>query len=232
MLHVNTNDLKLQKVFIEIRYRDNFLLPTEKRFTILHKLSDEHPIQFYEKLEQLSLLNPEKKRQINIFINRLVIDWDDPTTIDDFVNGTLVDMNFILKTLEINHIQRIGLRAFHSIECQNDKVISEYIFKEYLSPKFKSKETFADEISSPRIIFSGKRGSLLFNFSIGYQQQQIIEGQLNSQLNSVHQEIKHLLTFDLDCFQENLAVSKLEKFINAAKEQNNLLPSYIKSLEG
>ncbi|WP_137744820.1 hypothetical protein [Robertmurraya siralis] len=229
MLHLNLNTFKFEKIFIEVRYKESFKLPlTDIKFKILDKLTKKYPGYNIENPEQILLSNSEELKQLHIFLNRIIINWDNPNNIDDFIKSSQADLSFIFKCLEINSLNRFGFRTLGSFEGSSQNAISEFIFKEFVSPKLKS-PVFGDIYLNPRVQFAGKKGTLHFNFALEYQQNQTIHGNLGSQ--SMTTEIRNLLMVDLDCYKENVKVSKLENLLSEIKEQNLKIPTYLKAIK-
>lgn len=228
MLHLNFNNFSLDKIFIEVRFKDSFKLPlAETKYKILDKLSKKYSAINTDNPEQLSFLKPESNQQLHIQLNRIVFDWDKYNNLDEFVKSSYADLTYILKILEVNDIIRVGFRTFHHFDnVGTQSAINEFVFKEYLSPKLKS-ANFADEYFNPKVQISGKKGLNFFNLSISYAQEQIIESNFNQIMN---QQIRDLLLVDLDGYRENLKVAKLLGFLNEIKELNSKLPDYLKSV--
>lgn len=228
MLHLNYDTFKLTKIFAELRFKDSFKLPqNEIKYKILDKLSNKYQIYNNDNPEILSFFNPEKMQQVHIQLNRIFINWEKPEGFDDFIKSSQADCAFILKSLEVETVQRAGIRTINTFDGPNQSAINEFIFNHYLTTKFKS-NSFADDYFNPRIQLSGKKGKLFFNLGIGYQQEQIIEGKMNEILN---QKTSDLLLVDLDSYRENIKVNKLSEFFTDAKNLNSSLPDYIKSIK-
>lgn len=227
LLHLNPNSYKTDKIFLEIRFKDSFKLPLpETKYSILDKFSKKYPAYNTESPENFSFFNPETQQKIHLQLNRFVVDWDNPKTLDDFIKSANADANFIFKILGVEDIIRVGIRTLNSFQGDNQKDISDYLFNHFSTPKIKSRG-FADEYFNPHVQFSGKKGSLSFNLAVNYQQQQTIQGTINQVFN---QTIRDLLVVDLDCYKENIKISKLHTFFSEIKNLNLELPEYIQSI--
>jgi uncharacterized protein (TIGR04255 family) len=228
MLHLDYSTFKIDKIFIEVRFKDSFKLPlTDTKYTILEKLTKKYPAYNIENPEHIFLANPSEQKQIHVHLNRIIIDWDKPVSIDDFIKSSQADMAFLLRCLDVNDLIRVGIRTLSSYEGNNQNAISEFIFKEFISTKLKSSD-FGDEFTNPRVQFSGRKGSLFFNFALAYQQEQIIQGDLGAPLEN---QIRDLFLIDLDCYKENLKVSKLNTVLVEIKDMNLKIPNYIRAIK-
>lgn len=229
MLHLNPNVYKTNKVFLELRFKESFKLPlNDTKYTLLDKFIKKYPSYNTENPESISMINHERQQQLHIQLNRIVIDWDKPSSIEDFYKSALADCNFILKTLEVDEIIRIGIRTLNSFEGNNQQAITEFIFRQYMTTKFKS-PSFADEYFNPSVQMAGRKGKLFFNLSLGYQQEQIIEADFNKQ--GMNQIIRDLLLVDLDSFRDKIKTTKLQSFFADVKNLNSHLPDYILSIK-
>lgn len=227
MLHLDYNSFNLNKSFIEIRYKDSFKLPIDDtRYKILDKLTKKYTNYQAENRESLSFF--ENNKQLHIQMNRIIIDWEKPS-LDEFIKSANSDINFILKTIEVSDILRIGFRTLHSFESNNQESIDQYIFKEYMTSGIKSTK-FADHYFNPRVQFSGKKSNNLFNMAFYYQKEQTIEGTLDFIKPILNQNTRDLLVVDLDGYRENLKTAKIQPFLNEIKDLNRQLPDYIKSI--
>lgn len=230
MLHLDYNTYKLEKIFIELRFKDSFKLPiSDTKYKILDKLSKKYPLYNTQNPEAISLSNPEQRINVHIHLNRIIVDWDEPKSFEEFIKISLADCSFLLKCLDVTELQRLGLRTMHSYKGINQQSITEFMFKEFISPKLKTPD-FADTFKNPSIQFSGAKGSLEFNFALGYQQVQVIHGDLGT--NKVNSQIRDLLMVDLDCYRESVKVSKLQSLMNEIKEMNLKLPNYLQKIKG
>ncbi|MFE3973202.1 MULTISPECIES: hypothetical protein [unclassified Peribacillus] len=230
MLHLDFNSYTTDKSFIEVRFKDSFKLPlTDTRYKILDKMSKKYSQHHSENPELLSFLDQSRQQQLHIQLNRIVIDWDKPNSLGEFIKSAVSDLTFVLKLMEVNEIIRIGFRTLHSFQSNSQEAIDQFIFKEYLTSKFKSQQ-FADHYFNPRVQFSGKKGASLFNLAMYYQQEQTIESSFDPRMPIINKDVRDLLTVDLDGFRENFKVQKLQTVLNDLKELNDKLPDYIKSL--
>lgn len=230
MLHINYSSKKYTKIFLELRYKEIFSLP-ENKFKILDKLSSKFSEFDANQPDRITMLDPQKRINVNIFINRLTIDWDEAPSITDFTKYC----NSLIKTLRsvitIEEPKRIGIRSFLCFKSENNKEIDDYILNKYISPNARNITNFADELSNPRVNLSGRKGSLLFNLGIGITQEQIIEGDLSRPLYGV---INNYLTFDIDNYKESgININNLESYFKSVNEYvDTQIIEYIKRVEG
>ncbi|MEI5893160.1 TIGR04255 family protein [Bacillus cereus] len=228
MLHLNFDKVKLDRVLIEVRFKDNFKIGLQEvRFKMLEKLTKKYSMYDTENAEALALFDPEKKMQLVIQLNRCAITCDEPTNLIEFIKSAKADFSFIFKQMEIDILNRVGVRTFNFFEGQDQKAIEQFIFKEYLSSGICSPD-FAEEYFSPQIRLSGKKSGMLFNLAIGHQQQQIIEGIINEVMNN---KITDSLVVDFDCYKENTKVAKFETLLTTANNLNKECLNYLKAVK-
>ncbi|MCU5519709.1 hypothetical protein OCA41_05235 [Bacillus cereus] len=228
MLHLDFNNLKLDRVLIELRFQDTFKIGLpEVRFKLLEKFTRKYSMYDNNNTEALGFYNPEKQMQLEIRLNRCLITWDQPNNLPEFLKSAKGDFSFLLSQLDINVLHRVGVRTFNSYEAQNQQVIDQFIFKEYLAPGVCS-PNFADEYFSPRVQMSGKKKGILFNLAISHQQEQVIQGKVNEIVNS---KIHDTLVIDLDSYKENIKVSKLEPFLNDVRNLNEDSINYLQTFK-
>lgn len=230
MLHLNLAQQKIGKIFLEIRHKEIFTLP-EKKFKILEKFTKKYPDYNIDSPERIILINPEKQIQIHISINRILIDWDSPTSVDEFIkicNSVLGDLKNIIT---IEKVSRIGLRTFFQYKEGNQKDIENYIFNRYFSSGAKPTEMIADEIFAPRVHFSGRKGKLTFNFAVSYQQEQLIHANLKGPVDS---QTNNYFLADVDVYREgSLNIGTVTQFLDEYHDfiKTNV-PNYLKKVEG
>lgn len=229
MIHLNMNNFKFNKIFIEIRYKEVFSLP-EKKYKILEKFA--HKFQSYDSnsLESITFVDHDKEINFQIHINRIIIDWDKPNNIEEFNKICTSYVNEVRKILNIQSAERIGCRIFYTNKVDSEKEVSSYIINKFFANNAKPTELIADEVLSPAIKFSGRKGTNYFNLAISYQQEQVIQGQFNGPVNSVE---NHNFLADLDVYRQNYNLSRVKEFISEVNTfANNNLISYLKSVEG
>jgi uncharacterized protein (TIGR04255 family) len=230
LLHLDIKKTKVSKVFIEILYKDAFIFPlSDTKYSLLDKLTKKYPAYNNESPEMLGLFHPEMNKEITIQLNRLFLSWNSPNSIDDFIKSSKPDINLVLRTLKVDSIIRIGLRTYHTIECQNETQVSQYVFKQYLSPNIRNTEIFGENLSNPRVQFSGVKEGNKFNLMLGYQQERILKGNFGIQMEEI---INNHFLADLDVYRENIKINSIDKMLNEAHLLNNKVPFYLKSLEG
>ncbi|MDA1797572.1 TIGR04255 family protein [Bacillus cereus group sp. BY8-1LC] len=228
MLHLNFEELKLDRALIEVRFKDNFKVGLQEvRFKMLEKLTKKYAMYDSENAEALAFFNPEKKIHLVIQLNRCAITCEEPTNLIEFIKSAKADFSFIFKQLEIDSLLRVGMRTFNFFEGPDQKAIEQFIFKEYLSAGVCSPD-FAEEYFSPEIKLSGKKNGLLFNLAISHQQHQVIEGIINEVMNN---KITNSLVVDFDCYKENTRVSKFETLLTTAHSLNNDCLAYLKAVK-
>ncbi|HEF1895845.1 TPA: hypothetical protein R9Z04_000915 [Bacillus cereus] len=227
MLHLNFDGVKLDRILIEVRFKDNFKIGLQEvRFKMLEKLTKKYSMYDSENPEVLALFDPEKKIQLVIQLNRCAINCDEPNNLIEFIKSAKADFSFIFKQMEIESLNRVGVRTSNSFEGKDQKAIEQFIFKEYLSSGICS-PNFAEEYFSPQIRLSGKKSGMLFNLAIGHQQHQIIEGIINEVMNN---KITDLLVVDFDCYKENTKVSKFDALLMTAANLNKDCLEYLKTV--
>ncbi|MEZ2325957.1 hypothetical protein R1C46_19335 [Bacillus tropicus] len=227
MLHLNFDGVKLDRILIEVRFKDNFKIGLQEvRFKMLEKLTKKYSMYDSENPEVLALFDPEKKIQLVIQLNRCAINCDEPNNLIEFIKSAKADFSFIFKQMEIESLNRVGVRTSNSFEGKDQKAIEQFIFKEYLSSGICS-PNFAEEYFSPQIRLSGKKSGMLFNLAIGHQQHQIIEGVINEVMNN---KITDLLVVDFDCYKENTRVSKFDALLMTAANLNKDCLEYLKTV--
>ncbi|AQU73807.1 hypothetical protein [Priestia megaterium] len=222
---MKVKDMRLGKAVIEIRYQEAFKLPTsDVKYKIVDKMvHKKYPNYNIEQPENLSFFNPEKELQFHVGINRILIDWDQPSNLSEFVKMAIPDINFILKEINVHQVDRVGFRNFYLAPFSSQQEVTDILFKNFISPKLKQ-PSFADTYFSPQVGFSGKKGKLNFNLNLRYQQEQIIHGSNTTLLQNT---INDYLVTDFDCYQENVKQTKLETFFTHSKDMNNGLNEYI-----
>jgi uncharacterized protein (TIGR04255 family) len=227
MLHLDPSSFKTDKIFMELRFKESFKLPlSDTKYRLLDKFSKKYPAFNTDNPENIILANHDRQEQLFIQLNRIVIDWNKPKSMEDFIKSAQADSNFILKLLEVEDIIRIGTRTINSFQGSNQNAVTEFIFKQYITSKFKS-SSFADEYFNPSVHLSGRKGKMHFNLTISYLQEQILEGTVNQLVN---QQIRDLLAVDLDSYRENIKVSKMQSVFDEVKKINFNLPEYILSI--
>jgi hypothetical protein len=230
MIHLDPRSYRNDRIFLELRFKESFKLAlNDTKYIILDKLQKKYPAYNIENPENISLVNHERGEQVAIQLNRLFFSWDKPKSITDFIKSVQPDCNFILKTLEVDDILRIGFRTHNSFQGSSQNSINEFIYNNYLSRKFKSSD-FADQFFNPVVQFSGKKGSLTFNIVLTYSQEQIIEHQIG-QTAAVSSQIRDLLMVDLDTYKEKIRTNKLQNFFQDSQQLNSKLCEYILSIK-
>lgn len=214
MININLDDMVLDKIFIEFRYRNAFSLP-ENKYKILEKYSEQYPLYNTEQQEALILFNSEKRRRVDIFIDRMVIDWDQPSSIGEFVSEVNDIVGAISKMLKIEVLLRVGLRGYWTIKSLESQDINNAILHRFYSDSAKRTDGFADEVFDPSIRISGRKGTIKFNLAVSHQQQLVFEGAPGSM--SPVTEIHNLLA-DIDVYRENnMNVRTLSNFLKEAE---------------
>lgn len=230
MLHLNLNQKKYGKIFLELRYKEIFSLP-EKKFKILDKLTKKYPEYNADSPDRISLMNQEKQIQVHIHINRLVIDWDAPTSIQDFNKISKSVIQDLKTIVQIESPTRIGVRTFLQFKSDSQKEVENYIFNKYFSSNAKSIEILGDEMYNPRLQLSGRRGKNLFNLAFAYQQEQILEGELHKPMFTT---INNFFSVDADIYREgSFNINSVNPFLDEVGDfLETPLINYIKKVEG
>lgn len=214
MISINLDNMSLEKIFIEFRFRKAFSLP-ENKYKILEKYSEHYPLYNTDQPEALILFNPEKKRKVDIFIDRMVIDWEQPSSIGDFGDEVNNIVGFISKMLKIEVLLRVGLRGYWLIKNLNSQDINNTILHRFYSDSAKRTDGFADEIFDPSIRISGRKGNIKFNLAVSHQQQQVFEGAPG---NMIPVAEFHNLLADIDVYRDNnMNVRNLGSFLKEAE---------------
>ncbi|MEH7110648.1 hypothetical protein [Bacillus sp. JJ1764] len=228
MLHLNMSTKKVTKIFLELRYKEIFSLP-ENKFKILDKLSKNFSEFDTNQADRIVMFSPEKRLTAHIFINRLTIDWDDPTSITDFNKICAHFIKTLNSVIKIEEPKRIGIRTFLGFKVENQKEIENYILNKFFSANAKNTSEIADEIYNPRLQISGRKGNILFNFGIGTFQEQIIQGELPKPAFAV---VNNYLNFDIDVYKESgISVNNPDSFLNTTQDFiDNKMIQYIKSV--
>lgn len=230
MLHMDFENLRLQKSVIEIKHKEVFSLP-ENKFKILEKLNEKFPNYDINKSDRLLLFNAEERKQINIELNRLIIDWDEPTSFNSFIKFSQSIFNEINKFLKVDTAFRIGLRSFWVLRTQNQQEAFDYIFNRYFSPNSRNNSTLiTDEILNPSIRFSGRKGNFKFNLGISYQEHHFVEGIRNK---IITEKVDDSILLDVDNYRENYNLKQISSFFSEVDEfVMNKLIQYLRSVEG
>lgn len=214
MVSINIDNMVLEKIFIEFRYRNAFSLP-EHKYKILEKYSQQYPLYNTEQPEALILFNSEKGRRVDIFIDRMVMDWDQPSTIGEFVAEVNSIVEHITKMLKIEVLLRVGMRGHWVIKNLNPQDINNTILHRFYSDSAKRTDGFADEIFDPSIRISGRKMNIKFNLAVSHQQQQVFEGPPGN-MNPVAEY--HNLLADIDVYRDNnMNVKALATFLKEAE---------------
>lgn len=229
MFQLDLSNYKLSKVFLEIKYKEIFSLP-EKKFKIMDKIGHKFSDYDINSPDRISLVDGDKKLQVHIHINRLVIDWDLVPSYNDFIKvcqSLLKDLKPLLSFQEIN---RVGIRSMVNFPCNNQEEVTNYLINRYFSNGAKKTEFIGDIVANPRISFSGTRKTIKFNFGLNYQQEQLIESGISG---NVTNSIYHYLSTDIDVYKENININKIDNFFIESKDffENNLI-KYMKNVEG
>jgi hypothetical protein len=230
MLHLNIEKKRFNKIFLELRFKEIFSLPDYK-YKILDKLSKGFTNFDTNQPDRISMFNQEKRLNVHININRILIDWDQPPSIQEFTKVSLNLIRSLNSIVTLEDIKRIGVRSFLVFPTESDKEVESYIINKYFSTNARNTTNFADQIFNPSINFSGRKGPLLFNFGVVLTQEQIIQGEVTRPL---YAEMNHYLTYDVDVYRElGVKVNNLEKFLSSTvKLVDESLLHYIKSVEG
>lgn len=230
MLKLDLDEMqKPQKTFLELRYEEAFSLP-ENKYKILNQFKGKFDGRDIQQ-DRISLNNSEQQIQYHILLNRLIIDWDKPTSIKEFARICKPIINIVSNVLEINKFQRAGIRTHLENPAKSSEEVHEFIGKKFLSKAAGHFETLGGKnISNPNISFNGNNGNLQYNLAIRYQQKQMIEGRLN---NPITNHIKNSLLFDIDTFnQGNLKIADVNSLlINAERFIKNNVISYLQAVE-
>jgi hypothetical protein len=229
MFQLDPTNKRIGKIFLEIRYKEVFSLP-EKKYKILDKLTKKYPEYNIDSPDRISLFNPEKRIQIHIHLNRLIIDWDDPTSVGDFIRLAKSVITDIKNILHIETVSRFGLRALLQYKEKNREAIESYILNRFLKSNAIPIEEIADEVFAPRLHFSGRKGKNFFNLAIGHQQEQIIEGNFTGKMNA---HVNDFLLVDVDQYRDgnlniNRGLSLLDDFERFLDQK---IPEYLRRVE-
>jgi hypothetical protein len=230
MFQLDFNDMQIGKSFMELRYKDVFSFP-EKRYKILDKLSRKYSEVLADYNDRVSLLNPEKNISVHISMKNIIVDWEKPPSVTDFLKVTESIIDDVRKILNIEVIYRIGIRSFIQYKISNPQEATKYIMSRYLSSNANKTSDLADEIYNSSVALSGRKKSLKFNLNVNYQQNQIIQGSLNQVLSEV---VYHYLTADVDVFKDsNIKLGNMDGFFKEVKEfKEKKVLSYLKTVEG
>lgn len=190
----------LKQLFMECKYDDAILFNNMNKLNLIaRQLKPKYPVyKFLKDKNLLHLENMNKCYRCDVLENRLVINYDNKDmnlpTFKNLCNNTL---NEVFSILEINMINRIGLRGVWGINIKKKSTIDEIISKNTI------KGTFIDHFSnfySPRVRFSLKDSLVKLNIQIG-NAQMIRMGVVNDKPQDSINDI--FLSIDIDTYLLN-----------------------------
>ena len=128
--------MRLVKVFTEVRFPETILFKELKVInSIIKEMKNFFPICNHQDNQGMIIcLNPEK--QINAFINstRVIVNVEKPNEITDIKTVSKKIIPPVLKRLEIDETEHIGVRAYYIDErYDNEKDCKEIISKKFLN---------------------------------------------------------------------------------------------------
>jgi uncharacterized protein (TIGR04255 family) len=230
MFQMDFSKVQIGKIFMELRYKDVFSFP-EQRYKILDKLSKKYPEVNAEFNERVSLFNPEKRISIHISMNHIIIDWDKPPNLNEFLKVARSIIDDVKRILKIEVIFRIGIRNFIQHQVSKPEEATKYIMSRYFSANANKTSDIADEIYTTAVSLSGRKKNVKFNLNVNYQQNQVIQGSLNQILAET---VSHFIIADVDVFKDtNVNLGNLEGFFRDVQEFNDQrVIAYLKGVEG
>ena len=217
MPRLDLSNVKLDKIFVEIRYPDQFKLP-DKKFKILEKVTGFFPeYKKDSKPEELLCRKTGALRFLSVYLNRLVVDFDRPIgeelNFSEFKKIASKTIEAIADVLKIETINRIGVRSHWSYEVENLEKAAEIIIGDYF--KFEEAEfhMLEHKPDNCQFSFSSKSGFAKYNLIVIPEQEVIIEGQLGA----TQEHKRNYIKIDWDYYIESsLKQNNLEKIIEEA----------------
>ncbi|MED4749907.1 hypothetical protein [Brevibacillus choshinensis] len=224
---IELQQTQLGKVFVELRHKEAFSLP-DVRFKILDKTITNFPNYNMDAPDKLSVINPNKGQFGHFFLNRSVFDWDEPQSLQAFFKESLQLFDTVLPILKIDVLHRVGFRVQWKMKFNDKETVSKYIMNNYFKENFLQHD-LADDIYEPGIRFSGRKGTIRFNFQLTTLHEQIMEAAING---PVKQQENHFLLIDLDVYRDNNQNPRnLNNFFRDANDFiNNQFSNYLSNL--
>ncbi len=193
------NNFELNKIFIECRYPNNLLFNDMGKLNLLkNKLSKSLPQANYDKKNNVFIMiNPTKRYTCNVFEDKVILKFDEPDDINVFKNITKQVIEETGLLLDINELQRIGVRAEWGLEFQDLRTIGNIIFERFYKINEKDIQNLGIQIENPKVSFSLIKDRIKKNISIFGANVQVVEfanGIMEKNIN------KNMLLTDLDVY--------------------------------
>jgi hypothetical protein len=129
--------MQLVKIFIEVRFDEPSLIfdDARTRANISKQLKKNFPISDYNQEQKfLFLVDPQKSYKCLVHRDRLVIDFDQIENLDSFKSLSSLTIQLVMKELEVESTQRIGVRAnYIEPDITTEKESAEIINKNFLN---------------------------------------------------------------------------------------------------
>ncbi len=211
-------NITLNKIFIESRYPKNLLFNDMSKLTSIQRNTMElfSTYDYNKNINALNLSNPEKHITSVVEDSRCTFDIDEPISAEFFKNNSIKFMEMINNILEINQINRVGIRAYWGLEFETLQAANDTIRQIFFKPLNKADIFYGENINNCRIMFTSSIADFKTNIAISPNNIQLVEianGKTVRQCNRME------ITYDIDLYKEgNINASLLKSTIRHAVE--------------
>lgn len=227
--------LELDKIFIELRYPEELLFDDRKILKKISKDSSDYfnNFKFNQNNNSLSLNNNDKYLNANIFNNRMVINMNEPSlykgnSLDKFKEICIKMSERVISELELEQIDRIGIRAMWSYGVQDINESIELIENNFLDSDFLNVFLEKNKLSNTSVSFSLNRNNIGTNIKISHNTSQKIEIRGRELIEN---ENKEFLGLDIDVYIDNpIKSSEIKSYLKKLVSYQNRRVDQLKNI--
>lgn len=198
MLHLDIGDLKPHSILSEFRYRQVYRLP-ELKYKILDRFSSLYPIVDSEKIDSVTMIDPDERRTFSVQTSRWTFEAQRPASYDDYFAAAKFVATETASFLAIQSFSRVGTRVNLGVQVESPREAFDYAINRYFSSSVKRAMDFFDDSTFPAVAFLGRKGNLHVNITTRYQEFQSISVHFNQPST---QKLDKLLLFDVDIYRD------------------------------
>lgn len=207
---------RINKAFIELRYRDSLLFNDMNNLQgIIEELGDVVTNYNFDSVSRAFILvNEDRKLNVTILNNRIVIDQDEPTSLEEFKNIANNILRKIIERLSISSFLRVGMRTYRGIVVNNINEANTYVRKNYIKINDNDFKLFG-EPKNIKVNFSAIHNDYIVSLAINPHQFNVIEYQDGQLIRNVNES---QVLIDTDIFIEKQVESSkvIDTFISDA----------------
>lgn len=169
--------MEINKIFIELRYKDSFMFnDMECLEEIKDNVSSLLPEFKYDASNKVLILTNSKKHcNVNITGDRMVIDYDEPKSFEEFQSLAKEVLEITTNHLKIRNFTRIGIRSFRGENKQNGAEALSNVRKNFLKIHDSDLNILADKLISVGVTFSFIKDKYVINLNITPNNFKVVE---------------------------------------------------------